>query len=238
MSTSLPQSTETAISGNLRLEITELLGRSGIAVYFSYGALLKAMSIALLIDGSSIAENRPLQLLSELASLTFLCLVAFLALVRLKPLRRAEGIEPRVTAMIATFLMVSIALVDSHEPFPGAALVGTCLVAVGSALSVYSLAWLGQSFSIMAEARRLVTGGPYAIVRHPLYVTEAIAVLGIVLLHWSLLAVLAFALQLCLQFRRMRNEEEVLRAAFPEYAAYADRTPRWFPVSFRPRQAA
>jgi protein-S-isoprenylcysteine O-methyltransferase Ste14 len=218
------------------LEITEFLGRAGIFTYFSYAALLKAMSISHLIGGSSTMEDWPLPLLSELASLTFICLVAFLAVVRLKPLRRAEGIEPRVTAMVATFLMVLIALVDSRQPFPGSTLVGTCLIAIGSAMSVYSLAWLGQSFSIMAEARRLVTGGPYAIVRHPLYVTEAVAVLGMVLLHWSLLALLAFALQWCLQLRRMRNEEEVLRAAFPEYAAYAERTPRWFPVPLRFRR--
>jgi len=224
------------MSGNLRLEITELLGRAGIAIYFSYAALGKAFSITQLLAGSSAGENWPLQLLSDLASLTFLSLVAFLALVRLKPLRRAEGIEPRVTAMVATFLMVLIAVVDSRQPFPGSTLIGTCIVAVGSALSVYSLAWLGQSFSIMAEARRLVTGGPYAIVRHPLYVTEAVAVLGMVLLHWSVLALLAFAVQCCLQLRRMRNEEEVLRAAFPEYADYAERTPRWFPVPRRFRR--
>lgn len=239
MLTALPQSGKAGKSGNLRLEITELLGRAGIVLYFSFAAVLKAMSIAHLIENSFTTENWALQLLSDVASLMFLCLVAVLALVRLKPSRKAEGIEPRITAMTATYLMLLLVTVKGDPPFMGATLIGTCLVAVGSALSAYVLAWLGQSFSIMAEARRLVTGGPYAIVRHPLYVTEAVAALGVVLLNGSPLAVLVFIIHSCLQLRRMRNEEKVLRAAFPEYADYAERTPRWFPMpALRRRQPA
>jgi len=32
---------------------------------------------------------------------------------------------------------------------------------------------------MMAEARRLVTSGPYRLVRHPLYLAEELAVVGI-----------------------------------------------------------
>jgi protein-S-isoprenylcysteine O-methyltransferase Ste14 len=225
------------MNASRRVEITEFLGRAGIVLYFSFAALAKAMSIKTLVMGNAPApDNWLLLLLSDLASLMFLCLVVVLAVVRLKPSRRAEGIEPRLTAMAATYLLLPLVMVDGGPPSMAVAVAGTCLVALGSALSVYVLAWLGQSFSIMAEARRLVTGGPYAIVRHPLYVTEALAVLGVVLLHWSLIAVLLFGLQWCLQLRRMWNEEAVLRAAFPDYAAYAERTPRWFPMPPRRRR--
>jgi protein-S-isoprenylcysteine O-methyltransferase Ste14 len=225
------------MNASRRVEITEFLGRAGIVLYFSFAALAKAMSIKTLVMGNAPApDNWLLLLLSDLASLMFLCLVVVLAVVRLKPSRRAEGIEPRLTAMAATYLLLPLVMVDGGPPSMAVAVAGTCLVALGSALSVYVLAWLGQSFSIMAEARRLVTGGPYAIVRHPLYVTEALAVLGVVLLHWSLIAVLLFGLQWCLQLRRMWNEEAVLRMAFPEYAAYAERTPRWLPMPPRWRR--
>jgi protein-S-isoprenylcysteine O-methyltransferase Ste14 len=41
-----------------------------------------------------------------------------------------------------------------------------------------------------------------------------------------------------LQLRRARHEEGVLQAAFPEYASYAARTPRWLPTLLgRQRQA-
>ena len=81
----------------------------------------------------------------------------------------------------------------------------------------------------MAEARRLVTNGPYGSIRHPLYLGEAISMLGLTLQYLSPLALLIMALQFFFQFERMRNEEQVLTALFPEYEAYRGRTARLIP---------
>lgn len=215
-----------------KAEIFEFLGRVGIAFYFSAVATFKIMSIIRLFAGSGpLPENWLLSLLSNLASLVFVSLVIAMTIFRLKPSRGAQGIEPRVTAMAATFLMLTLAILPESAPPPaGAAVAGLCFVALGSVLSAYVIVWLGRSFSIMAEARRLITGGPYAIVRHPLYVTETIATVGMVLLNWSLVALALAILQWCLQLRRMRHEERILQAAFPEYSSYAARTPRWLPA--------
>jgi protein-S-isoprenylcysteine O-methyltransferase Ste14 len=62
-----------------------------------------------------------------------------------------------------------VALFPRHDLSIGLNLLSAGLIVVGHLLAVYALAWLGRSFSIMAEARRLVTDGPYAVVRHPLY---------------------------------------------------------------------
>jgi protein-S-isoprenylcysteine O-methyltransferase Ste14 len=105
----------------------------------------------------------------------------------------------------------------------------TLLVIVGSALSIYCLFWLGRSFSIMATARTLVTGGPYAVVRHPLYAAEAISVVGVMIANWSLAALLVGVVQFAFQFRRMANEEQILRTTFPEYLTYAARVPMLVP---------
>lgn len=216
-----------------RAEFADFVGRVGIVIFFTAIATLKGMSIAQLLGNGAIvpADNRLLVLLSNLASLVFLCLVVTVAVFRLKPSRAVSGIEPRVTAMVATYLMLPLTVMPlGNTPPATASVVGFCLVGLGSLLSAYVIIWLGRSFSIMAEARGLVTRGPYAIVRHPLYVTEAIATIGMVLLNWSLIAVLLAGLQWALQLRRMRHEENVLQAAFPEYAAYAARTPRWLPA--------
>jgi protein-S-isoprenylcysteine O-methyltransferase Ste14 len=225
-----------------RAGLGEFLGRVGIVAFFTTAATLKGMTIVQLLGYSSVPppDNWLLVLLSNLASLVFLCLVVVVAVFRMKPSRGAQGIEPRVTAMVATYLMLPLSVMFlGNTPPAAAAVIGLCLVAVGSALSAYVIIWLGRSFSIMAEARGLVTKGPYAIVRHPLYVTEAIATIGMVLLNWSLIAVVLAGVQWALQLRRMRHEENVLEAAFPEYAAYAARTPRWLPtLPGRQRQAA
>jgi protein-S-isoprenylcysteine O-methyltransferase Ste14 len=81
----------------------------------------------------------------------------------------------------------------------------------------------------MAEARRLVTAGPYRFVRHPLYVVEEIAIIGTLVLNLSLPAALLIAVQWAFQLRRMHHEELVLGKAFPEYAGYAARTPKVLP---------
>ena len=43
-------------------------------------------------------------------------------------------------------------------------------------LAVWGLLYLRKSFSIIPEARRVVSGGPYRFIRHPLYAAEIIVV--------------------------------------------------------------
>jgi protein-S-isoprenylcysteine O-methyltransferase Ste14 len=74
-----------------------------------------------------------------------------------------------------------------------------------------------------------VTDGPYALVRHPLYLAEQIAITGAFIQFASLSAALLVVVQLAFQLQRMRNEEAVLARSFPDYAAYARRTPRLVP---------
>ena len=100
----------------------------------------------------------------------------------------------------------------------------------GSAVfSIYSIFCLGRSVSIMAEARRLVTHGPYARIRHPLYLGEEIVLLGITLEFISPWAVALLICQWAFQMRRMSYEELVLKGAFPEYETYMARTARLIP---------
>jgi protein-S-isoprenylcysteine O-methyltransferase Ste14 len=81
----------------------------------------------------------------------------------------------------------------------------------------------------MAETRQLVTSGPYRFVRHPLYLTEEIATIGVFMQFASAWTALIFAVQIAFQLRRMHNEELVLSARFPEYVAYRQHTARLIP---------
>ena len=224
-----------------RLEVGDFLGKLGICGFFATGVALKVRKIFQTLSewsSSAASETKLLTVLSDAASLIFLTLVIAVVFFRLRPVSSASGFEPRFTALAGTFLLMSLGVLPASETPPVlVTLLGLSCIVVGSLLSVYVLSWLGRSFSIMAEARKLITGGPYSIVRHPLYVTEGIAILGMVLLHWSLLAALLGLIQTALQLRRIHNEEKILREAFPEYAAYAKRTPRLVPAIITPRRS-
>jgi protein-S-isoprenylcysteine O-methyltransferase Ste14 len=165
----------------------------------------------------------------RVSGIAFLILIATSVLLRGRPAGKARGIEPRISALIGTFLITAVALFPRRELSPVAGIVSTLLILAGNALSVYVLSQLGRSFSVMAEARRLVTTGVYRIVRHPLYVAEELAVIGMIMQFLSPWTALLLAVQIYFQLRRMRNEEVILGDIFPEYAAYRARTARLIP---------
>jgi protein-S-isoprenylcysteine O-methyltransferase Ste14 len=97
-------------------------------------------------------------------------------------------------------------------------------MALGEAFAVYSMLYLGRSFSVFAEARNLVTGGPYRYVRHPLYLGEMIAIWSYTLAHpsrWSIGVTLLFTV---LQTWRAKVEERKMLKHYPEYAALCEQT--------------
>lgn len=222
------------VDGREALFLGDILGRAGIVCYFTYAAASTAHNaFAAVAAWSSLqVAHKPLWLLSQLAVLLFLLLVVATTIVRLKPVRSAEGLEPRISALAGTFILGLLALMPPAQQVPPAVVVlALVMTVVGFALSSWVLYWLGRSFSIMAEARRLVIAGPYAVVRHPLYVTEEIAIIGIIILNLSPQAVLLGLAHWALQLRRMHNEERVLRATFPEYDSYAATTPKVLPLT-------
>jgi protein-S-isoprenylcysteine O-methyltransferase Ste14 len=195
-----------------------------LAVAYGLGGMLARDAPFAAIDGARLASHACL--------LSFLAMMGYLTLVRESPVARAGGWQPRVSAVAGTNLVfVALFFLTPRDDLGvGAHLLSAGLVLAGNLLCVYVLSHLGRSFSIMAEARRLVLDGPYAIVRHPLYLAEQIALFGVFILVASLPATMVVALHFAIQFRRMRNEETVLAAAFPEYATYMSRTARLIPA--------
>lgn len=171
------------------------------------------------------------RLISSASVIGFLIMIAWLTIVRPAPVARAGGIMPRAAAVLGTwlFLIGSPFLARRGDLGAPLLLAGALVTLVGEVLTLLFLRWLGRSFSIAPEARKLVTSGPYRIVRHPLYAAELLAMIGIVLQFASLEAAALAAVQFGFQIMRMRNEETVLRTAFPEYAGYMARTRRIIP---------
>jgi len=184
-------------------------------------------------DGEQHASDHLLlNIAARASSALFAALLAATTLTRLPPIRKSAGIEPRIAALLGTFLVTALAILPREEISLIALAISCSFVVVGMLSSFIVLSWLGKAFSIMAEARRLVTHGPYRHVRHPLYICEEIAVIGIFIQVMSPMALMIFVLHAVCQIRRMLNEERVLQAAFPEYESYARRTPRLIPAGW------
>jgi protein-S-isoprenylcysteine O-methyltransferase Ste14 len=164
-----------------------------------------------------------------LSTIGFLLLIAAVVVLRTRPSDKAKGLEPRISALTGTFMTYGIALFPRRELSLSLELASTVLILIGSVGAVVTLSRLGRSFSVMAEARQLVTSGPYRFVRHPLYLTEEIATIGLFMQFASVWTVLLLAVHFAFQMRRIHNEETVLAENFREYAAYAQITARLIP---------
>lgn len=165
----------------------------------------------------------------RLSLIGFFAVTVASVVLRGRPVDRAQGIEPRLSALLGTLLITAVAFLPRRDLSPELSLLSTALILCGSTLAIMVLLRLGRSFSVMAEARQLVTGGIYAHIRHPLYVAEEIAAIGCAMQFFSLWAVLLIIVQFGFQLRRMANEERVLERRFPEYAHYRQRTARLIP---------
>jgi len=207
----------------------EFIGRSALTFYFTLCATLKAMAVYKLAANAGWEVRDVIAIASGIAGLGFLLLIVGTTIARLPPQRSATGIQPRVVALIGAFATTTFIALPPVEVSPAIELLADVIVLIGCVLCIACLAWLGRSFSVMAQARKLVTAGPYRLVRHPLYTCEAVMLAGIILRNPSWLALAIASLALAFQYLRIRNEEEVLQSVFPQYAAYADQTPMLVP---------
>lgn len=170
-----------------------------------------------------------IDLAAKVLALVFIGLQIALFILRRPPRAKMPGLVPRLAAIAGANLAVAFYLVPlAHNP-PSLSMISAGLIAVGTLGAIVTTSWLDRAFAIMPQARVLVTAGPYRYVRHPLYLCEMIATVGVALQFTQpggaavLLAVIAA------QFPRMHFEEEILGQAFPAYAAYKARTARLVP---------
>jgi protein-S-isoprenylcysteine O-methyltransferase Ste14 len=77
---------------------------------------------------------------------------------------------------------------------------------------------------VVEEGQRVISTGPYAVVRHPMYTGSVVLFLGTPLALGSWVALPAFLLLVPFYIVRLLNEEKVLRAELPGYTEYCQRT--------------
>lgn len=147
-----------------------------------------------------------------------------------------------LAAATAGFLGASAILWRPLPVAPGvggralAAGTGATALLAGLGLYLAGMAALGPAYDVSStfgarlhEGQRLITAGPYAVVRHPMYVGLAIAAVGALLLYRTR-TTLAYVAALPVLAVRARREDVALADAFgPDWVTYRDRVPAWIP---------
>jgi protein-S-isoprenylcysteine O-methyltransferase Ste14 len=172
---------------------------------------------------------KPLRFAAILANVLFMLTLMSLTVLRAKPIQSLTTLNARIMAIIGTGLPLSLGMLPLADFPPIVTVISIATIGLGCGLAIWTAFWLGRSFSIAPQARQLVVGGAYSIVRHPLYLCEELAVLGVMLASFSPLAVAIVGIHWAFQLKRMEYEERLLSATFPEYAEYAATVPRLIP---------
>jgi protein-S-isoprenylcysteine O-methyltransferase Ste14 len=206
-----------------------LIAWYALCVSAHLSALVQEMAVT---DFGAIDLHTALSLISKVTTLIFISTLIALLVLRDRPQAKSDGLTPRAAAIAGAYLSVGIVLLPPAELSNRLYFISTVLAVVGTIFALYSALNLGRSISMMSEARRLVLRGPYALVRHPLYLGEGIVLVGLTLQFFSLSAVLILMLQCACQFIRMNNEEQVLLRTFPQYRNYMARTARLIPYVY------
>ncbi len=236
----------------LRELVSKLLGGGVFSLYIGYRVAIQLDEYARFPDLFSVWS----WVNWALIMMTFLFfLVAYL--VRRAPVSAAnrfrEVVFPLFCASLPFFLYQSVTLLsgegalsralserawvrDLLTPFVEVRAwryspVSIVLNVLGHGLTLWGAIWLRGSFSIMAEARTPVLGGPYRWIRHPLYVGESVAVIGFCVLLPSWFTIGVTVLFCVCQRIRASVEEAKLADAFPAYREHMGNTgaylPRW-----------
>lgn len=134
-------------------------------------------------------------------------------------LRRPVKGERDRPGLLLGLLAAAMPLASTPDSIPPG-LMGIGLAGYG--FTLWSLLLLGKSFGIAPADRGLVRGGPYRIVRHPMYLGELIFRGVMVAADLNLLNGLLLAALTIVQVARIRREERIIAG----YERYEQET-RW-----------
>ena len=182
-------------------------------MWFMLLALLLAIKM-----GASLGAPWP-SLLSSFCLAIFYTLLTVLIMTRPPARAQADGLPPRIAAFVGSYMPWTITLFGKTEQaLPN--LLSTACVLIGMIMMLVTIRHLGRAFSLVPQARSVVQTGPYRWIKHPLYLSEEIVVLGVVLQNVTPLTVILLILHIGVQVCRILYEEDLLRRNCPEYSSY------------------
>ena len=174
----------------------DILERAALAIMFG------AMALTLLDNWQATGVLLNVILLVSEGS------VVVFALIR----RRPRDLSLRLADWFIAFAGTAIPLLV--RPLDGANLVplSFCmgLMLAGFILQIAAKFTLARSFGVVAANRGVKVGGPYRLMRHPMYAGYLLAQVGFLLANPSAWNTVVYTLALAFQIKRILTEEELL----------------------------
>jgi protein-S-isoprenylcysteine O-methyltransferase Ste14 len=158
--------------------------------------------------------------------------------VHAKTTQRLEPLVSRILRLL-TYLIAILLLSIPRIPLPWLYVqlwpsgywpfwTGAAVNVAGLLFAVWAREHLGNNWSrsvTIKQGHELITTGPYAVVRHPIYTGTLTGFLGMAIAVSQVRGCLAFALIFLALWLKLRMEEEWMRSQFGEtYLAYTRRT--------------
>jgi len=155
-----------------------------------------------------------------------------------KTTQRLEPIASRILRVVI-FLIVIVLLTTTRIPLPWLYLqlwpvglwpfwLGAAITIAGLMFAVWARVYLGSNWSrsvTIKQGHELITTGPYAMVRHPIYTGILTGFLGMAIAISEVRGFIALALFFLALWIKLRMEEQWMRSQFGEtYATYAHQT--------------
>ena len=114
--------------------------------------------------------------------------------------------------------------------------IGAVVTVVGLLFAVWARHHLASNWSsavTIKQGHELITTGPYALVRHPIYTGILTGFLGTAIALSQVRGVIGFVLIFVVLWAKLRTEEEWMRSEFGEtYVTYAHQTAALVPYLF------
>ena len=116
-----------------------------------------------------------------------------------------------------------------------AMIIGCTLLVAAAALLAAAVLNLGRSLTAFPrplQSGTLVVHGAYALVRHPIYTSIILAILGVALVLPSTVGLVFTAVTFVFFDRKATYEEKILTNVYPEYAEYRRRVHKLIPLLY------
>lgn len=154
------------------------------------------------------------------------CLViALMVIIPRFSLERSAPMGHRLLACACMALPLSFAL-PLHLGLPGARIevvtqAGYWVAASGAVAAIACVLSMGRSYGLVPSRRRIVTHGPYRLVRHPIFTSYAVMLLGYLMVSFSFWALGLALATIAGLYVRTALEERVLRDDDGQYQEYS-----------------